>query len=191
MMRYVCSVFSALLLASMCAAQMPAPPKPSPEIKRLSYFTGTWKVDGKMEPGPGMPQGGPMSSTDKAGWDFRGFYLVTRSEFTGGMGKEVSYMGYDPQKKQYTFDAFNSMGQSDHATGTVSGKTWTWKSETMMEGKTMAMRGTVTEDLPTQYTIKFESSNDGGKTWAPSFEATATKQTAAATAPAAKKPAAQ
>lgn len=181
MMRNVYSALSALLLVSVCAAQ--SMPKPSAELKRLSYFAGTWKVDGKMDPAPGMPQGGTMSSTDKAMWDFGGFFLVTRADFTGGMaGKEVSYMGYDAQKKQYTYDAYNSMGQTDHATGTVNGKIWTWMSETSMEGKPMKMRGTVTEDSPTQYSMKFESSTDGGKTWSPSFEATAMKQSGAAAA---------
>jgi hypothetical protein len=190
MMRNLYSALAALLLVSLCAAQPPQGlPKPGPELKRLGYFAGSWKVEGKMEPGPGMPQGGPMSSTDKATWDFGNFFLVTRSEMGGGMGKEVSYMGYDAQKKQYTYDAYSSMGMAEHATGNVSGKTWTWNSDTAMGGQPMKMRGTITEQSPTQYSMKFESSTDDGKTWSPAFEATA-KQ-AGSTAAAAKKPAAQ
>jgi hypothetical protein len=54
----------------------------------------------------------------------------------------------------------------------------------MMQGKPMKTRLTEKEVSKTQYTLKYESSADGGNTWTSDLESTFTKVTAAA--PAAK-----
>jgi len=47
-------------------AQAPAGlPKPGPEIKRLWYFTGTWKEVGEAKPGPMTGPGGKVSAIGK------------------------------------------------------------------------------------------------------------------------------
>ena len=51
-----------------------------------------------------------------------------------------------------------------HATGTVSGNTWSWKGEDRMGGKLIKQRYTVTLTSPTTQTFKWETSEDG-KTW--------------------------
>jgi hypothetical protein len=190
MKQILSTALSVLLVAAFAMSQNPqGPPKPAPELKRLAFFQGTWKVEGEMKPGPFGP-GGKMSGTDRAAWDLGRAFLVTHSTMSGaGMnGTGVSYLGYDTQKKQYTYDAFNSFGQAEHATGTVNDKTWTWTSESTMNGQKVSSRGTITEASPTSYTMNFEYSTDEGKTWAPAMQATATKQ--AASARATRKPAA-
>jgi hypothetical protein len=57
-------------------------------------------------------------------------------------------------------------------------------TETMMQGKPMKTRLTEREVSKTQYTIKYESSTDGGNTWTSDLQSTFTKVKAAA--PAAK-----
>lgn len=185
MKQIMCTALSVLLLTGLATPQNPQQaPKPAPELKRLSFFQGTWKVEGEMKPGPFGP-GGKMTGTDRAAWDLSRFFLVTHSDMSGGgmNGKSVSYLGYDTQKKQYTYDAFNSFGEAEHATGTVSDKNWTWTSESTMKGQKVNSRGTITEVSPTSYTLNFEYSTDDGKTWAPAMQATATKQAAATRKP--------
>jgi hypothetical protein len=86
----------------------------------------------------------------------------------------------------YTLSAYDSWGEVITAKGTVSGDTWTWTSEMMMEGKSMKSRVTEKEVSKTQYTLKYESSTDGGSTWISGMETTFTKVTAAAPAAPAK-----
>jgi len=181
-MKPLIGVVSWALLTAAAAAQAPqGGPKPSPELKRQSYYLGTWKCEGTTQASASGP-GSTSTSTSHTAWGLGGFFLVERGEFSdGGMnGKDVSYIGYDPQKKVYTFDSFNSMGESVHATGTVSGKTWTWKSPSNTGDK--PGRVIITEDSPTSYSFKFESSADDGKTWTRKFEDRCTKQSSVAAA---------
>jgi hypothetical protein len=94
--------------------------------------------------------------------------------------------GYDLASKMYTLNAYDSWGEVITAKGTVSGDTWTWTSEMMMEGKSMKSRVTEKEVSKTQYTLKYESSTDGGSTWISGMETTFTKVNSAAPAAPAK-----
>jgi hypothetical protein len=179
---------AALLLAVMVCAVMaatqtpPAPPKPGPEVKKLGYFAGTWKMEGEMKASP-MGPGGKFAGTERNQWMEGGFFLVSRSEGTSPMGTEkgLAIFGYDANEKAYTYQEYNSMGEAFLAHGAVSGDTWTWTNEQKMEGKMMKARYTVKVTSPTSYTFKFEMQPEGGA-WATVMEGTATKQTAAAPA---------
>ncbi len=117
---------------------------------------------------------------------------VWRIFYCGSFGQQIArgdfkimaVLGYDSETKTYTYNAFDSWGELTTAKGNVSGDTWTWTTETMMEGKSIKTRLTEKEVSKTQYTLKYESSTDGGNTWTSDLESTFTKVTAAA--PAAK-----
>ncbi len=176
-----------LLLGVSIQAQAPqGPPKPGPEVKRLAYFVGNWKEEGKST---AHGAEGPVSSTQKWEWTSGGFFLVGHSANKSPMGEFtiMSVLGYDPASKMYTYNVFDSWGEAFMAKGTVSGDTWTWTTETMMGGKSMMSRVTEKEVSKTQYIYKYESSMDGGKTWSSDEESTFTKVTAAAPAAPAKK----
>jgi hypothetical protein len=169
-----------LLLGVSIQAQAPqGPPKPGPEVKKLAYFVGNWKEEGKS-----MAHGmsGPISSTQKWEWTSGGFFVVGHSDNKSPVGEFtiMAVLGYDPQAKMYTYNVFDSWGEAIVAKGTVSGDTWTWTTEMMMEGKPMKSRLTFKEVSKAQYTCKYESSTDGGSTWTPEQESTFTKVTAAA-----------
>jgi hypothetical protein len=52
----VCLVL--LSFAALASAQAPqGPPKPAPELERLTYFSGTWTSEGDMKPSPWGPGG--------------------------------------------------------------------------------------------------------------------------------------
>ncbi len=170
------------LLGVSIQAQAPqGPPKPGPEVKRLAYFVGSWKEEGKST-AHGMA--GPVSSTQKWEWVSGGFFIVGHSDNKSPVGnfKIMAVLGYDPETKMYTYNAFDSWGELITAKGNVSGDTWTWITETMMQGKPMKTRLTEKEVSKTQYTLKYESSTDGGNTWTSDLESTFTKVAAAAAA---------
>jgi hypothetical protein len=60
-------------------------PQPAPELKKLDYFAGTWAAEGEIKPGRLGP-GGKFMATNHVQWVDGGFFLVTRSEFSGAMG---------------------------------------------------------------------------------------------------------
>ena len=96
-----------------------------------------------------------------------------------GASKALGVMGYDPDSKMYTYQEFDSTGETFMAKGTVTGDTWTWNTDSMMGGKPMKTRVVIKEVSKTEYTFKMDSSSDG-KTWMPGFESTFTKTTAPA-----------
>jgi len=175
-------VFSILLFSTLLAIAQTPPqmPKPGAEQKNLAYFAGNWKLAGDIKPGP-MGPGGKFTGTEHMEWMPGGFFLVSHSQGSSPMGKEtgLAVYGYDADKKVYTYDEFNSVGENVHATGTFDGKVWTWTSESPMGGKPMKGRFVVTQTSPTAYAFKFEMSEDGN-TWTPVMDGTGTKATVAA-----------
>jgi hypothetical protein len=163
-----------LLGVSIYAQAQQAPPKPGPEVARLAYFVGNWREAGKST-AHGME--GPVSSTQSWEWVSGGFFLEGHSDNQSPAGafKITAVLGYDPETKMYTYNAFDSWGEQIVAKGNLSGDTWTWTTETTMQGTTMMTRLTEKEVSKTQYTLKYESSTDGGKTWTSDEESTFTK----------------
>jgi hypothetical protein len=151
----VVSVFAAPAWAQEAA-------KPGAEHERIGYFAGTWRSEGETMPSPFGP-GGTMTATDTCEWFTGGFQLVCRGEVTGprGASKTAAVWSYDPAQQAYTYYGYNSLGNSFYVLGHVEGKVWTWKAEFPMEGATMQMRATITEEPPAAYTYKLEMSADG------------------------------
>ncbi|HUJ95029.1 MAG TPA: DUF1579 family protein [Terriglobales bacterium] len=163
------------ILASLNAQV--GPPTPAPELKKLDFMAGDWTSEGTANPAPGMP-GGKFTSSSHAEWMEGNFFLVEHGVYDmGQMGKvkELAILGYDSDRKVYTYHAFNSMGEAVASTGTVNGDTWTWLSDDSMGGKMMKGRFTMKVLSPTSYTMKFEMSQDGTN-WTTGMEGKATKK---------------
>jgi len=152
-----------------------AAPKPGPEQKRIGYFAGKWNWEGESKPSP-MGPGGKVTGTENCSWYEGGFHLVCHNDFTGprGKAKGQSIMGYDPTAGTYTYYAINSIGEGFFVRGNVTDAVWTWDAEMPVEGKSMKMKVTITEQSPTVYVFKVEGSFDGGP-WTVFEEAKATK----------------
>lgn len=169
----VLTLLGAVALPAQGQMQMP---KPSPELKKLEYFTGTWTMEGDMKPGP-MGPGGKWTGTEQLKWMDGGFFLVSQSGFKSdsmGSATGTAYMGYDVNDKMYTYDAFNTVGESEHAKGMIDGDNWTWTSEGKMNGQTIKSRYSMKILSPTSYTMKYEISPDGTN-WNTVMEGKATK----------------
>lgn len=152
-------------LAVSIQAQAPqGPPKPGPEVKLLAYNVGTWKIEGEAKPFGGMP-GGKVAATEMCSWYSGGFFVTCRSEGSGPMGssKSVSFMGYDPSEKVYTYHEFDSTGETIDSKGTVDGDTWNWTAESKMGDDKYSVRVTIKRVSKTEYTFKLEMAKNGGE----------------------------
>jgi hypothetical protein len=180
-------VLAAMLCSAMASAQNPPMPKPGPEVEKLKYFVGTWKLEGDVKPGM-MGPGGKYTGLDRNEWMSGGFYVVGHNTGAVSMGKftGTSYLGYNPEEKVYTYHEFDSTGENVSAKGNLEGDTWTWTSEDKMNGKLVKSRFTEKITSPASYDFKYEASIDGGE-FATIMEGKATK-TGPAAGKAADKP---
>jgi hypothetical protein len=168
------TLLGAIALSAQAQMQMP---KPAPELKKLEYFVGSWTMGGDSKASP-MGPGGKWSGTEHLKWMEGGFFLVSQSTFKSdsmGSGNGTAYMGYDANDKMYTYDAFNTTGEAEHAKGMNDGDTWTWTADEKMNGQTMKGRYSVKVLSPTSYTMKYEMSTDGTN-WNTVMEGKATKK---------------
>jgi hypothetical protein len=151
-------------------------PKPGVEHARIGYFAGTWQYEAEAKASP-MGPGGKVTGTETCEWFEGGFQLVCRGDMTGprGPAKNASIWAYDPAQQAYTYFAYNSLGEAFHILGNVAGKVWTWNAEFPVEGNTVRIRATITEESPTVYAYRVESSADGA-TWTLLEEGRATKR---------------
>jgi len=153
-------------------------PAPAPELKKLEMFTGEWSSEGTMILGPPGTPPTKWTATSHGEWMEGNFFLVEHTDMDlspVAKGKELAVMGFDADKKVYTYKSFSSMGQAEDSTGTVDGSTWTWLSDEHYGGMNMKGRYTMKILSPTSYTLKFEMSPDGN-TWTTVMEGKATKR---------------
>ncbi len=155
-------------------------PAPAPELKKLDYLIGDWRVESDLKPSSSGP-GGKITETFHHQWMQGNFFLITHCRYSvpslGRDGVEYEVMGYDSKKHQYTYESFNSDGEHDVATVSVdaAGKVWTFNSVPDSPGATK-WRHTETVLSPTSYTIKLEVFQNGN--WSTIMEGKGTKQSA-------------
>jgi hypothetical protein len=155
---------TAVLLSTAVFAQTEQLPKPAPELKKLDVFSGSWTLDGTIK-ASSMGPGGSMTESQKCEWMEGDFFLVCHSDYKGTMGSGVgvSYLGYSPEEKAYTYREFNSFGEFEDSRGHVDGDTWTWTSDEKMGGMTMKGRFTMKVTSDKAYDFMYEMSQDGTK----------------------------
>jgi hypothetical protein len=173
------TLFGVALLGSSLVAQQPSQaPKPGAEQKRIGYFAGDWTFEGEAKPSPLGPAG-KITTTESCSWYVGGFHLVCRTKGTGPMGASTSQstMSYDAGRKAYTYHSINSMGSVIFVRGQVNGKVWIWEDDMTVDGKTVRIRATVTEESPTAYSFKLEAGDGGAMAVVEEGRATKVKKT--------------
>jgi Protein of unknown function (DUF1579) len=104
-----------LIISAVDASAQMGPPTPAPELKKLDHFSGSWTSEATIGQGP-WGSGGKFSATGTDEWMKGNLFLVGHSDFTlpaepGGGGSAIAILGYDPDKKVYTEERFDSRGQ--------------------------------------------------------------------------------
>lgn len=106
--------------------QGPQLPAPDPELKRLDFLVGTWKIEGENKEWEFGPAG-KVTSIDTFEWLEGGYFLVHRWETTfSAAGQDTvdngyEFFGYDAASKKYRTHFFNSYGPYDEAGNTYEG----------------------------------------------------------------------
>lgn len=140
--------------------QTTPPPKPGPEIQRLSSMLGTWKTD--------------YGETVTYEWFDGGFSLIGHVE-NPDKSTELRIITYDPDAKDYTHYRVTSTapgGTLGHMT--VKGNTWLTQWDGEEDGKLAKYRFSIVEVTPTSATAKLEVSVAGGP-WTVTFETKSVK----------------
>jgi hypothetical protein len=168
------TAFASIVLSSLAFAQVLAP-KPSDELKKLDYFIGTWTLEGEFKSGILGPAE-KVSGSDRYEWMEGGYFLAGHSDFKSadGSGSSLAVIGYNPQDGIYTYDAFNSMGDAEHAKGSLSADTWIWTARARIGTKDTQSRYLVKMLSPTSYSFQYLMSDDG-YSWVTVMEGKATK----------------
>ena len=174
-MKKLLVVVIVLAFAVPCLAQTAQPPKPGPEVQKLGYFIGTWKMEGERKATSTRPAT-KFSDTDTCEWFAGGFHVVCRGEGIGPEGTValLRILAYDAAIKAYTVYSISSQGDSMSAKGSLTASTWTWPREGKVAGKPAKFRLTQVQELPTAYTSKAEYSVAGGP-WTVVMEGKSTK----------------
>lgn len=91
----------------MSDEQAQGPPPPSPELKRLEFFVGTWNMKGRTLDA----DEDNVSGTTTFEWLPGGFFLQQRVElnFAGFEIKGLELIGYDPSTGKFPSTVYSSM----------------------------------------------------------------------------------
>jgi Protein of unknown function (DUF1579) len=175
------AVAASVLLAGVARAQekkaaaRPEPPKPGPEVEKLRYFLGEWTSAGEMKAGPAGPAG-KMYTHDRCEWIAGNFFVACNMASRTPLGAmtAVGVMGWDADRKHYTWWHFDSAGGVETATGRLEGGTWTWSGEAKVGDRVRKTRYVIADTSPEGYAFRWEISDDG-KAWSTQSEAKFTK----------------
>jgi Protein of unknown function (DUF1579) len=147
---------------------------PTPEHKKMGYFTGHWKLQGTVRSLPNAPAE-PFTTKEDTEWLTGGFFLETHASMTTAAGetRSVRMMEYNVNDNVYTYNVYDSLGNHLMAAGHVQDNVWTWNSEESVNGLIVKGRYTVTVVSPAAYNFKYETLTNTGA-WATIMEGTAT-----------------
>ncbi|MGH7675072.1 MAG: DUF1579 family protein [Gemmatimonadales bacterium] len=173
---YALAAVITLAAATVLRAQAPQqPPKPGPELQKLAYFAGKWTSTGEMKPGP-MGPGGKMATTTNCEWFPGGFFLVCHDEGAspGGPTQTLGILGYNGERKRYTYYVIDNGGHGDLVHGELAGDTWNWEGESLMGGQTVKHRCVNKQLAADSHTWRCEMAIGGGA-WTVTSEGTSTR----------------
>jgi len=150
-------LFGFSFVATVFAQAPSGPPKPGPEHQKLAYFAGKWASEAEMKPSAFGP-GGKFAYTETCEWFSGGFALVchTDGKTQEGAFSEISIMGYDAGEKTCVYFETTTYGENVFSRGSEEGGTWTWTSESKMNGKAVHARFTLKQVSADSSTYKFE-----------------------------------
>jgi hypothetical protein len=154
-----------LAFATGMFAQMPAP---SPELKQLKPFAGSWTCKGEILNSPEYGPGHPEIATVKASWTLGNFWV-------SGNFKEIKtakspypfngmmYLGYDGEIKKFVFVAVDNTGSYETAQSEGwNGDEMVFEGVTHNGSTTMTVRDTFTKKATTELNHTFTMKDKDG-----------------------------
>ena len=141
----------------------------SPDLKRLDYFAGKWRVDADVKATP-LSAASTASGTDECEW-FANLHMVCKAEAKGAAGqyKTMRVMSHMPALKQYSAYTVDSLGFGSLGAGTFQANTWTFTTELAGSKLRVTMKTS-----PDSYTAVSEYAGPDGK-WVQTSEIKATR----------------
>jgi hypothetical protein len=170
-----------LLVALGCAgsviAQTASAPQPSPEVKKLSMYAGTWKYQGSA-PATALGAASTVSGQQIGTISGNGFVLTLAGHENGQFGGvdwgEMDI--YDPGAKQYRYVGWQNDGMVWQGTYSFAGSVMHSEGTQTVKGKLYQTRATTTFAADGKSADwKLEISTDG-KTWTVAGTQKVTKQ---------------
>ncbi len=118
-----------------------AKPDAGPELKRLGWLVGSWKLDGESKGSPLLPAG-KISATLDGQWFSGGSQLVCLYNvmYPNGPAQELSVYGYDSEAKAYWNYDMDSTGLNSFGKVIIQETGWTHVWDFKVGGKSVKMR---------------------------------------------------
>lgn len=102
---------------------------PGPEHVLLGGFVGSWRTSGEVL----TPEAhsAPFRARDTYEWLDGRFFLLHRwdAEMPDGVTKGIEVIGYDPSRRTYFMQSYDSRGNVGSMQASVTGATWTFWAE--------------------------------------------------------------
>ncbi len=168
--------FLLLFAATIAAAQTPsAPSGPTPEQQIMSYFVGSWNLQGTTKISPHSPPA-EFQGKEESAWTPGGYFVETHTDIHGPFGdiRSTRVMEYNSKSHIYLYNVYNSLGEHIVAIGHLDGNVWTWKAEQKLNGVIAQARYTFNFVSKNSYTFKSEVQEQGGA-WVTVMQGTATR----------------
>jgi hypothetical protein len=115
-----CTLAVAALTANTALAEA-TQPTPSAEHKRLQFYVGEWKVEGKLADGK------TFQADESCSWFDGGFAVVCRGSSASG-SKSLAVLTYAANEKAYGYNSIDNTGLVHAERGTLQGDVWTFAS---------------------------------------------------------------
>jgi hypothetical protein len=171
------TLFVMLMICSngFVAQKASEPPKPGPDVAKLGYFVGDWKINAQLilnrSTAPAR-----FTGTAHNEWMAGGFFLISHSDqdSENQIGKSLTIYGYDPVAKTYSYYAVNSAGQIEQAKGRVEDKIWYWENEHKLGNTVLRGRFVIEMVSSSSYKFRYETASAPGS-WSTIMEGTATR----------------
>jgi hypothetical protein len=148
--------------------------KTSPEIKRLQYFVGTWKLAGDLKTSVLGP-GGKFTGIQHNEWAADGRTVSSKWEEqrpTGRSNGQATY-SYDSTQHVYRYHGSSDDGEVEDSAGSIEGNNWVWTSNLLTpSGAPAKGRFTLEVTSPSTYSFRFEIASQGD-TWITVMEGSA------------------
>ena len=137
--------------------------KTNPEIKRLQYFVGTWKLAGDLKTSVLGP-GGKYTGLQRNEWAADGLTVLSKWEEqrpTGRSSGQATY-SYDVAQNVYRYHGSSDDGEVEDSAGSIEGNNWVWTSNLFTpSGAPAEGRFNLEVISPSAYSFKFEIALQG------------------------------